>query len=51
MIDKKAFLKIMGFISQQHAKEAALSVTISDCFDNIVSINDNKNLDALLMLA
>jgi hypothetical protein len=41
----------MGYISQQHAKEAALSATISDCFNNMVSINDNKNLDALLTLA
>lgn len=51
MIDKKAFLKIMDCISQQHAKEATLSAVISDCFDNMVSINDNKNLDALIMLA
>lgn len=51
MIDKKAFLKIMEYIAKQHAKEAALSRAISDCFDNMVNINDNRNLDALLMLA
>ncbi|MCL2061110.1 MAG: hypothetical protein FWH03_00590 [Firmicutes bacterium] len=41
----------MNYISVQHKKEIALSSVISDCFDGMVHINDNKNLEAILMLA
>ena len=51
MIDKKAFLEIMADIAEQHRKENALSQAVSECFDNMVYINENKNLEALLKLA
>ncbi len=51
MILKEAFLYIMVNLSQQHKKDDAFSKVISECFDNIVHINDNNNLDMVLKLA
>jgi len=51
MIDREEFLKMMDDISEQKARDEAFSSVLYDCCDHIVHLNDNKNLDALLMLA
>jgi len=51
MIDKEEFLKMMSEISKQKERDEAFSRVLSDCCDNIVNLNCNKNLDAFLMLA
>ena len=51
MIDKEEFLKMMSEISEQKERNEAFSRVLSDCCDNIVNLNSNKNLDALLILA
>jgi len=51
MIDRDEFLKMMAEISEQKERDEAFSSVLSDCCDHIVHLNDNKNLDAFLMLA
>ena len=51
MIDKEEFLKMMSEISEQKERDEAFSKVLSNCCDNIVNLNSNKNLDAFLMLA
>jgi len=51
MIDRDEFLKMMAEISEQKERDEAFSSVLSYCCDHIVHLNDNKNLDAFLMLA
>ena len=51
MIDKNEFLKIMEYLEEQHKRDLALEKAVSIRFDNIVSLNENLNLGAFLMLA
>jgi len=51
MIGKDEVLNIMNEISAQKERDTAFSSVLSDCCDNIVNLNENKNLTAFLMLA
>ena len=50
-MDREEFLQMMNEISEQKERDEAFSSVLSDCCDHIVHLNDNKNLDAFLMLA
>lgn len=51
MIEREEFLKIMNRIEKQHKRDMAFSKALSECCDNIVNLEWNKSLDALLLLA